>query len=290
MTRWALLADVHGNLEALEAVLEHLTDWPGAALICAGDVVGYGADPEACIELLEARRALCVAGNHEGMVLGRLGFDRCVRAGVRAALWTRKVLSPAAVRWLGELPLTRRAPPDLVVCHGSPSDPQFYVSTSGRAEAALAELAREHPEGRRLVCGHTHHQMLHVERRGPVAFAPGVPLELPRVGRCLINPGAVGQSRDGQPLARYARYDAERHTVTFLEVPYDHQRTCAKLRRAGLVPQVAIGQVAIGGSRRLAQHVEGWRTRLTAWRVWRTAQRSSAIPGPPPGSGSRLDR
>ena len=74
------------------------------------------------------------------------------------------MLSPAAVAWLRDLPLTRRAPPDLVVCHGSPSDPQFYVSTRRRAEAVLAELAREHPEGGRLICGHTHHQMLHVER------------------------------------------------------------------------------------------------------------------------------
>ena len=65
MTRWVLLADVHANREALEAVLEHLADWPDAAVLCAGDVVGYGADPETCIELLQARRALCVAGNHE---------------------------------------------------------------------------------------------------------------------------------------------------------------------------------------------------------------------------------
>ena len=281
MTRWALLADVHGNLEALEAVLEHLTDWPGAALICAGDVVGYGADPEACVERLEARRALCVAGNHEGMVLGRLGFDRCVRAGVWAALWTRKVLSPAAVAWLRDLPLTRRAPPDLVVCHGSPSDPQFYVSTSRRAEAVLGELAREHPEGGRLICGHTHHQMLHVERRGAIAVAEGVPIELPRAGRCLINPGAVGQSRDGRPLARYARYDAERHTVTFLEVPYDHERASAKLRRAGLFPEVVLRPPR--GARR---HIERVRTRVARWMARRETERRFLSPWDSPGGAS----
>jgi hypothetical protein len=74
--RWALLADVHANLEALRAVLRDLEDWPEHRLICAGDIVGYGPDPGACLELLGEREASCVAGNHEAMVLGRIGFGR----------------------------------------------------------------------------------------------------------------------------------------------------------------------------------------------------------------------
>ena len=87
----ALISDLHGNLEALDAVLRDLDRVsPGARLVCAGDVVGYGPDPEACIGRLQERDALCVMGNHEEMVLGRRDFSRCVYAGIVAAVWTRR--------------------------------------------------------------------------------------------------------------------------------------------------------------------------------------------------------
>jgi diadenosine tetraphosphatase ApaH/serine/threonine PP2A family protein phosphatase len=266
VTRWALLADVHGNLEALEAVLAHLADWPGARLISAGDLVGYGADPEACIERVRARDAVCVAGNHEAMVLGQLGFDRCVHAGIRAALWTRAALSGSSRAWLAGLPRTRAASGELMVCHGCLDDPEFYVSTPAHAEAALERLAREHPGIRVLVCGHTHRPMLHVAGE-PRPVRVGVTLPLPREGRCLVNPGAVGQSRDGRPLARYVRYDDERGAVTFFELAYDDQRTCEKLRRAGLVPRVAFRPPR--GARR---QLERLRNRWARWAARRAAR------------------
>ena len=102
--RYALLADVHANLEALEAVLAHVDRWGGARLVCAGDLVGYGADPGPVIARLREREVLAVAGNHEQMVLGRLGFERCVRSGIRAALWTRQQLSEGERTWLAQLP------------------------------------------------------------------------------------------------------------------------------------------------------------------------------------------
>src|SRR5262245_15200964 len=103
--RLALLADVHANLEALTAVLADLDRRaPDAAVVCAGDLVGYGPDPDACIERLHDRRACCVFGNHEEMVLGRRDFSRCVRAGIVAAMWTRAHLGDAARRFLSVLP------------------------------------------------------------------------------------------------------------------------------------------------------------------------------------------
>jgi diadenosine tetraphosphatase ApaH/serine/threonine PP2A family protein phosphatase len=255
VTRLALLADVHANLEALEAVLAHLADWPDARIVAAGDLVGYGADPEACIERVRARAGLCVAGNHEAMVLGRLGFDRCVYAGIRAARWTRTALSAASRAWIAGLPSTLEIPPDLVVCHGRPSDPEFYVSSAARAEDTLRELAETSPRARVLVCGHTHHQMLHAQGESRQVVV-GIPLALPRATRCLVNPGAVGQSRDRKPLARYARYDPEQHAVTFYELAYDHQQARDKMRRAGLVAEVAIPDGA--GHHR-------WRTRWARW-------------------------
>jgi predicted phosphodiesterase len=267
--RWALLADVHANLEALEAVLAHARDWPADGILCAGDLVGYGADPEACIELLRARGVACVTGNHEGMVLGRLGFDRCVHAGIRAALWTRAVLSETARSWLSALPGALALPPGLVVCHGRLGDPEYYVSTAPRAAAALAQLAREYPEARMLICGHTHRQMLYINGAAQ-GVAIGAPLELDRSGRCLINPGAVGESRDGRPVAQYARYDSDRNTVTFLELRYDHLRARDKQRKIGLAPRVVV-EPPVG----LARLVERCRTRWTRWRATRGRHQQS---------------
>jgi predicted phosphodiesterase len=237
----ALISDVHGNLEALDAVLRDVDGLsPNVGLVCAGDVVGYGPDPEACIARLRERQAFCVMGNHEEMVLGHRDFSRCVHAGIVAAVWTREHLSASARAFLETLPHSREAAPGVVVCHGDLSSADTYVSTREQAEGALAQLRAISPHAAVLVCGHTHHAALFTAQTGfhPVK-RPG-DHHLARAHPCLINPGAVGQSRDGQPLARYAVLDLERQTVAFREVPYDHPTTIHKLRKAGLVARVVL--------------------------------------------------
>src|SRR5215468_4319962 len=119
----ALLADVHGNLEALDAVLRALDRTaPQAKLVCAGDVVGYGPNPEECLERLSERGAVIVLGNHEEMVLGRRDFLQCVSAGIRAAVWTREHLSAHARRVLEQLPSRAKAAQEVLVCHGDLHD------------------------------------------------------------------------------------------------------------------------------------------------------------------------
>ena len=121
--RLALIADVHGNLEALDAVIADIDERsPDARIVCAGDLVGYGPDPEACIDRLRSIGVPCVMGNHEEMVLGRRGFSRCTQAGITAAVWTRQNLSPGATTFLGSLPPWRHATPRVVVCHGNLDD------------------------------------------------------------------------------------------------------------------------------------------------------------------------
>src|SRR5690606_24097809 len=127
--RWALLADIHSNLEALDAVLAHIERRGGARLAVAGDLVGYGPDPSAVIDRLRQHNALCVAGNHEGMVIGRLGFDKCIHRGIRAALWTRDVINELEMRWLAALPVSRSLPPDIVLTHGDLDDVERYVTS-----------------------------------------------------------------------------------------------------------------------------------------------------------------
>ena len=236
--RWALLADVHGNLEALRAVMRDLEDWPDHRLICAGDIVGYGPEPEACLDLLCEREATCVAGNHEAMVLGRLGFGRCVHAGIVAAVWTREHLSRGALDRLAALPDVARPSSDLVVCHAALGEVERYVNCAQVAEAALASVARLFPRAELLISGHTHSAAFHGESSDFSHVLPGAVASVASGHLQFVNPGSVGQPRDGVLLARYARYDSATRTVTWRGVEYDAEPTLAKMRRARLVPCV----------------------------------------------------
>ena len=254
----ALVSDLHANLEALDAVLRDIDRAsPGAKLVCAGDIVGYGPDPEACIARLQEREALCVMGNHEEMVLGRRDFSRCVYAGIVAAIWTRRRLGAAARAYLEALPAYRRITASVVVCHGDLASADTYVSTRERAEEAMAQLRARRPSAEVLVCGHTHHAALFTSEGGfQLAHGPGE-WELPSSGRCLINPGAVGQSRGTAPLASYALLDLERRRVSFREVTYDYRSTLRKLRAAKLVAQVVL-QPPQGVWRRVEKYKVRW--------------------------------
>jgi predicted phosphodiesterase len=235
----ALVSDLHANLEALDAVLRDLDrSSPGARLVCAGDIVGYGPDPEPCIARLQERAALCVMGNHEEMVLGLRDFSHCVYAGIVAAVWTRRQLGAAARGFIEKLPSSARAAPGVVVCHGDLADADTYVSSAERAQAALAQLEAAHPGAEVLVCGHTHSAALFTRERGfrLMRGAGEQAFSVP----CLINPGAVGQARDAAPLARYALLDTQRRSVCFREVAYDYRTTLRKLREARLVAEVVM--------------------------------------------------
>ena len=265
----ALVSDVHANLEALDAVLEDISRrCPRARLVCAGDVVGYGPDPETCIARLRDAAAVVVSGNHEEMLLGARDFSRCVYAGVHSALWTRVHLPREAREFLSKLPAWADAAPGVVVCHGDLASADRYVSTPPRAREALEQLAALRPEARVLVCGHTHQQLFFSSRDGFLPMAPGSEKKLPDAERCLINPGSVGQERREratreQPLARYAWLDLERGIVTYRAVPYDHAATLRKLRRAGLVAQVVLTP-ARGLQRHLERLKLSWARRRAA--------------------------
>ena len=237
----ALVSDLHANLEALDAVLADIElASPDARLVCAGDIVGYGPDPAACIGRLKARGALCVMGNHEEMVLGRRDFSRCGYAGIVAAVWTRSRLSASARAFLEQLPPWAEAAPGVIVCHGNLASADAYVSTPEQAEQALAQLRELHPSAEVLVCGHTHQAAFFTQQRGLRLIGAAADYQISRQGASLINPGAVGQARGAAPNARYALLDTERRRVWFREVPYDYLATLRKLRAAKLVVQVVL--------------------------------------------------
>ncbi len=269
----AIVSDVHANLEALDAVLRDVAQRaPGARLVCAGDVVGYGPDPQPCIARLLHAGAVLILGNHEEMLLGLRDFRRCVYAGVHSALWTRRHLPRETLELLRALPSWSDAAPGVVVCHGDLESADRYVNSESRASTALAQLRTLHPAASVLICGHTHQQLLFTERDGFVPVAPGVEVKIFDAGRCLINPGSVGQERRERPsrerpLARYALLDLDRHSVTYRGVQYDHATTLRKLRRAGLVAQVVLTP-----PRGFQRHLE----RFKLWRARRRAARARA--------------
>jgi diadenosine tetraphosphatase ApaH/serine/threonine PP2A family protein phosphatase len=267
----ALLSDVHANLEALEAVLLDVERRaPRARLVCSGDVIGYGPDPETCIERLRNRGALFVMGNHEEMVLGRRDFSRCVYAGILAAVWTRRHLSSETMAFLGQLPAWIEAAPGVVVCHGDLESAGNYVSTVGGARLALDQLDQLRCEARLLVCGHTHHPMFFTEQHGIVSAARATELILPKRGTCIVNPGAVGQARDDRPVARYALLDLERGLVSYAALEYDHATTVRKLRQRRLVARVVLAP-----PRGLARRVEHLKARAARrWASWRLRETS----------------
>ena len=260
----ALLADIHANLEALHAVLRDLSQRaPEAQLVCAGDSLGYGPDPQACLDLLAEKNVGLVRGNHEEMVLGQRDFTQCVRAGILSAVWTREKLSAESLEWLGQLPLWMEPARGVVVCHGDLQNAGTYVSDRSRAVAALGQLHELRPEAKLLVCGHTHQAMFFTEASGLIPAESDMELLLPETGACLINPGAVGQARDSRPLARYALLDLERRIVSYFALAYDHPATLQKLRRTGLVARVVMPP-----PRGIAAFVERLRARRT--RKWAT--------------------
>ena len=224
----AVLADIHANLEALEAVLADLGDWPDQ-IIVAGDLIGYGPDPNAVVARLRETGARCIWGNHEGMVFGRLGMRRCIYAGIRAVLWTRKVLDPEARRWLEALPFDLEIAPGIFMVHADPRDSEKYINSAQLAGEALGAVSAN---VRVLIVGHTHE---------PIFWNGGVwTRTLPGAhrldGRMLLNPGAVGQSRNERRVACYARLDLAANKVTFHELEYPWQQTARKMKAAGLVP------------------------------------------------------
>jgi predicted phosphodiesterase len=251
---YALLADVHANLEALSVVLEAVDRRACDRLICAGDLVGYGPDPNECLRRLIEREALMVLGNHDLMVLDRLPLERCVPDGRRAVRWTRRNITPDLRRYLDDLPLIRQAGEGIAVCHGSLDDPDAYVNSPAAARIQLDLLGERLPGCSRLVLGHTHRAALDTRtsgsdagadpvtrrREGPHLRAPGtISVSLADGEAWVINPGSVGQSRDDAALARFAIYDSARRTIDFVALEYDVEACARKLYAAGLTTQLA---------------------------------------------------
>jgi predicted phosphodiesterase len=232
--RYGLLSDVHANLSALRASLEFLRRAGVDAYVCAGDVVGYGPQPNECIELIAELSGVCVAGNHDLIAVDRLSTDGIGELARLTLAWTRSALNSDSRAWLEALQCTDAVGP-IVVAHGSLDDPRRYVTTDRLASDELARLATS-PSARLLVLGHTHRALAFGERSGRVLDGAAGAVDLGVSERWVVNPGAVGQSRDRSIRARVALLDLTARSVTFHGLPYDVDATLHALRRVGLPP------------------------------------------------------
>jgi len=239
----ALLADVHANLDALEAVLKDAARHGIAEIWHLGDLVGYGPDPDAVVGRLAGTGAACVMGNHDAAAAGLLSTDDFNRLAAEAAAWTARTITEATREFLRSLPLVSR---DGIVsrAHGTLREPLWEYLTT--IPAAKAQFAAQ--QTRLSVVGHTHLPLvIHEEEDGEISAE--VPDEgdivFVRDGRHCINPGGVGQPRDGDPRACYALLDLSTGTVSFRRVAYDIGAVQARMRAAGL-PEPLIERLARG--------------------------------------------
>lgn len=246
--RIAVLSDIHANLPALEAVLDHAARGGTVdALWCLGDTVGYGPQPNECIARLREFPHLAVAGNHDHAAIGRLGTEEFNPYAAEAARWTARHLSAKSRSYLEGLPLTAREGPFTLV-HGSLRDPIWEYLFS--VEAALAHLKLQATPY--SFVGHTHIPLV-LEERGDAEGGVGVrqPQDTQRLElgaqRLILNPGGVGQPRDGDPRAAYAllEMDGDQPLVGFRRVAYDVGATQRLMQQAGL-PAVLWQRLAHG--------------------------------------------
>ena len=239
--RYALLSDIHGNLEALEAVLAHAASRADAVLVL-GDVVGYGADPVACLERVAERAQSVVAGNHEHGVAGLLDLDWFNDRARVALEWTRRRLDRDHLAWLSTRPLVAELD-DATLVHASPDRPaewDYLVSAEDGYEVFGAFATR--------VCfvGHSHRAGVWSVGSSGRAHEPRTrAIELEAGRRYLVNVGSVGQPRDGDPRASYAVWDLGARRVTIERVPYDLPTAQRKILRAGL-PRFLADRLPIG--------------------------------------------
>lgn len=241
--RIALLSDVHSNLAALEAVLAHAKGQRYEAVWHLGDVVGYGPDPDAVIARMIEEGAVGVMGNHDAAVAGIIGLEAFNERAAEAARWTMGAVSKASLAYLSALP--RMVEDGLYTrIHGTANDPMWeYLSTYDAAQRHFESVRTPYS-----VVGHTHLPLVVRESEGG-----GVEATAPEDGECVelgerpvcVNPGGVGQPRDGDPRCSYALLDNEACTVTFHRVEYDIAETQRRMRECGL-PVMLIERLALG--------------------------------------------
>lgn len=232
--RYAIISDIHSNLEALDAVLQAVRGESIDRYLSTGDIVGYGADPEACVARMRSLDPVIVAGNHDWAVAGRLSLDFFNSYARDAIEWTRTRLGAEDLRWLGGLPLTRRWA-EITLVHATLNGPENfdYLLTAYDAHLSLEIL-----DTPLCFVGHSHVPVTFAQN-GTVTFSFASEFHLEDAAKAIVNAGSVGQPRDGNPDASFGIYDSSTRVVEVRRVSYDIGAASRKILAAGLPPVLA---------------------------------------------------
>jgi predicted phosphodiesterase len=237
----AVLADVHANLPALEAVCKDFSAEGVQSIWSLGDTVGYGAEPFACLQMLSDLDAVLISGNHEQAACDLAeahGFNATAAHAIR---WTRDALTSTIRKDLCELPVNLSPHPGVFLFHGLPGNSTGYLRTGETAQMVFDYLTDRDPRVRIAFFGHTHRPMVftHLPGRPVRMFDPKEELVLAPGRRYLFNPGSVGQPRNGDPRAQYIIFDTEQGLISFKKVRYDISAAQERILQAGLSPSLA---------------------------------------------------
>jgi diadenosine tetraphosphatase ApaH/serine/threonine PP2A family protein phosphatase len=238
--RLGIVSDVHSNLPALSAVLADMGQVD--ELWCLGDMVGYGPYPNECIDLLRERRCLAVPGNHDWGCAGKISLEDFNVDAKWACAWSAETVRPDNLEFLTELPLTR-SEGDFTLAHGTPHEPIWEYM----AYPTTAQLSFHYFTSRYCLVGHTHVPLVFLDadmRAQTFHPGPAAPLLLDAT-RAIINPGSVGQPRDGNPEAAYGVIDTEEALMEFRRVAYDVASIQARMKELDF-PERLVKRLAYG--------------------------------------------
>lgn len=227
--RYAVISDIHGNLDALDAVLALARELKAEHVVCLGDVVGYGPEPSQCLERIREADSTVIAGNHDFAVVDKIDISNFNVYAREATLWTRENLDESALSFLSALPLLAQLD-GFTVVHGSLHSPELfdYVQTSYDAHLSMQRM-----EGPLCFIGHSHVPITFLQDE-LVSYSLARRIDVNPASKTVVNVGSVGQPRDFDPRAAFAIYDSDACQVSLHRAAYDVEAVARKIRRAGL--------------------------------------------------------
>ncbi len=239
--RYGIFGDIHSNLEAFEVVLRELNRQKVTQLICVGDIVGYGAEPNRCVEKIRSMSIPTVAGNHDWTSVGKSDINYFNSNAREAVLWTGRTLKSENKRYLDKLPLVIEKN-DFQLVHGSLKEPAdwHYILNLKDAKDAFSLMKKP-----LLFTGHSHLPIIFFMDKEELDYSLAGRLNIREGVKYIINVGSVGQPRDGDPRAGYVLFDDEKKEIIYKRTAYPVEKTQAKIRAAGL-PEVEAARLSDG--------------------------------------------
>lgn len=237
--RYGIIADIHANLEALTKCFAFLDEQKVDQVLCLGDVIGYNADPSECIRLVRERCAAVIQGNHERMVLGASLYG-VRKETLEATEWTRNKLTPDELKYIESLADEARVGDKILLVHGSPRDKDEYILSTDAIRENVQTLKARYADVKVCFFGHSHYPMVIGAPEVHTRFHETRKLDLDQSRLYLINPGSVGQPRDGCPLSSFAIFDDQAWSVTIYRQAYDIASTQKKIIDAGIDRKLAL--------------------------------------------------